>query len=139
MSHSNSQPEIWVAKNATLPDVCIGCGMYTDRRLTRKFTTKVDTTVDADSGTASAGLGCFLILLGPLGMLISLLMNMQKKNADGRTKIRTVTLKAKIKIPVCPMCESENKGMPIDADTGSQEFAFESNSNFIRQYEQLNR
>lgn len=134
----NSQPEFWVSKDATLPDVCIGCGMYTDRRVTRRFSTKVETTVDANSADQSTGLGCLLMMMGPLGMLISLLMNMRSNSGKAGVKVKTINLKAKIKVPICPVCESENVGIPLDVDFHSQEFAFATNTDFIRQYERLN-
>lgn len=136
----NDQPLIWVSKEGVLPDVCIGCGMYTDRRILKKFTEKVETSVTVESDSSASGLGCLLMLLGPLGMLISLVMNMRNSSSKGKskTKLKTITLKAKAKVPVCPLCESEDKARPLDADFANQTLAFVSNNNFIRQYNDLN-
>jgi hypothetical protein len=136
----NDQPQIWIAKDAVLPDVCVGCGMYTDRRIVKKFVEKVETPVIAESAPDATGLGCLLMLLGPVGMLISLFLNMRNNSSKGesKTKFKTITLKAKVKIPVCPLCDSEDKAKPVDANFAQQALAFTSNNNFIRQYDELN-
>ncbi len=136
MSDDRSQVDYWVSTDAVLPNACLVCGMYTDQRVTTKFAATTQTQVAVESAPGGAGWGCFLMLLGPLGLLISLLSSLQKKQTVMKTKNVTVT--TKLKIPLCPFCKSERSVGPHDADIPSGLLAFEAHEDFIRQYEQLN-
>jgi hypothetical protein len=95
---------VWISPEDPMPDVCVCCGMFTDRRVPIKHVEFVQKPSDEAEGCGSVLLEVFLHLaLGPIGWLVSIMIH-GKENQDGT---RTVKEKLKIKLAQCPLCQGE--------------------------------
>lgn len=136
MSDGNGQT-IPIAKDDELPTTCLSCGMYTDSFVTVKGAQTQRTYVEDKNKDSSPGLGCLLFFLGPLGMLISLVLTLTNKSKTPRTmKAKDITVKQKIKVPQCALCQSEGKLNSSGVHDGV--FEFQAHSNFVSAYRSLN-
>ena len=141
MSRQSKHESFWVSKAAIFPDTCICCGMFTDRRVTAKFS-GVTTKMVEEKTDSPSGLGCLLFFLGPIGILLSIVMALassaKKKTTTGSMIAKKTTVKMKMKVPQCPMCQSETKAAPTDGNVDSGELAFLAHNRFIQSYQALN-
>ena len=137
MSASSSQEVLWIDQNAKLPESCIQCGMFTDKRVKTTYVeTRLETVESDDEG--NPWLGCLLFLLGPVGFVIGLLLAATNAARKGGTKTKNVSVKANLKVPQCLLCKSERKVEPVDGDLSRNHIAFQAHPRFIRAYQSLN-
>ena len=124
---------VWVTQHADLPDVCVSCGMFTDRRVTTKHVGEQRTMVESGGGSPAA-LGCLLMFLGPIGWLISLVINSKSQSPGLTTKV--VKVRSKMKIPQCSLCYGQFPAAPQEVAQGR--FGFAAHRNFAARFHELN-
>ena len=122
-----SRPIIWISGSEPLPDTCMVCGMFTDQLVAARAVQTHQKTVPASETNSMAALGCLLHLLGPIGMILAAILH---SGETGKTTEKTVTSKARIKVPCCRLCVAGDRPQPVDSNIAMGRFAFEVHLRF---------
>lgn len=130
---NGSEYALWITKQDALPDVCIDCGAFSDRRVKVTGITTHKTWVTRDE-TGKTVLGCLCFLLGPIGWLINLVG--QTSKVEYRQK--EVRIKKSINVPRCDFCRAESVRGDVELDLRSAGFAFYAHPRFKSEFERLN-
>lgn len=130
----SSTTHVWLSPHDPLPNTCCRCGMFTDHRVKVKHVNLVQRSADESTGCGMLVLHIFLhVALGPIGWIISLLMD------GGKTEngLKTVKEKTKLKIPQCLLCAGMGTPEVIDAQTEPTRLLFRVHPQFERRLSEL--
>lgn len=129
----NSQwPLVWIGPGYPLPDTCISCGMFTDRRVRASLVHEHVRMVEPGSSNSDVALGCLLHLLGPVGWILSAILMHQGSKQEPVS--RTTRTRKTVRVPRCRLCHSTESVEPVRhrADGG---LAFHVHPRFLERLE----
>ena len=102
--------------------------MFTDHRKVVRYAQQQTQVAPGSASTGMATLGCLLHLLGPVGWILALILH-SGQNSD-ETTTKTVTVKSRVKVPLCRLCAGQEQPRPVDGDPVRERYAFEVHPRF---------
>lgn len=103
--------------------------MFTDHKVRTSLVQQQQRVVAAGGANSQVvALGCLLHLLGPVGWILAAILHGGDSKRESTQK--TVTVKAKMKVPCCRLCAGQGIPGPVDGNIQSGRFAFEVHPNF---------
>ena len=136
ISYDSQSEFIWIAPQDRMPDVCVHCGMFTDRRVAVKHPVFVEKSKDESFGCVAVILVLVLhIALGPIGSLISAF----SEGDDPESETRLVREKVKIKLPQCQLCRGSQPPEVVDVEHSPQRLMFLVHPQFKVRFQEQNR
>ena len=122
---------ISLSASQSMPDICISCGSYTDRRTRVKHTEKRLVKV---RDSRREDMGWMTLFLGPAALLLW-------KCVDFFTSKRKKVISRilRIRVPYCALCGCESPLSPVSVDLRRTRFRFLAHDRFIAELSRLNK
>ena len=127
-----SQQVVWVDDRKDMPNVCVSCGMFTDRRVKVKATAQAYSDGNGSITTLPQLLGCLIgIFLGPLSALLTHWLFAD----DSKGELKDVKISAKI--PQCIMCSGQRKAIALAATANPRRVLIPAHHAFVDKWTQV--
>ena len=128
-----AQEVIWVSDQKEMPDVCVTCGMFSDRRVKVTAIGQAYHETSESIATLPQLLGCLIgLFLGPLSALLTHWLFSDEKKGGGPKDIKVTA-----KVPQCILCSGQSKAKALAATAEPKQVLIPAHHAFVDKWTEL--
>lgn len=122
-----SQQLVWVNDSRPMPNTCVTCGMFTDRRIKLKGSAERQGKKEEGITSWLQVLGCLAgIFLGSIYSLVAYLLFSGDSDGEGAHSVNVI-----VKVPQCNLCSALQKPKPLTASAEPKQLLIAAHQAFV--------